>query len=80
MSLAQAPRMRNEQNRFDRGFSAINKVYGSPRNTFTVQLTNTPTDVRGYHTSGWCRFEEAVSGIIKESLTSMRHVVQGTRQ
>ena len=65
MSLAQAPRIGNEQNRFDRGFSAINKVYGSAGSTITVQLTDTPPGVRGYHTSGWCRFEEAVSGIIK---------------
>ena len=65
MSLAQAPRIGNEQNRFDRGFSAINKVYGSAGSTITVQLTDTPPGVKGYQTSGWCRFEEAVSGIIK---------------
>ena len=65
MSLAQAPRIGKEQKRFDRGFSAINKVYGSAGSTITVQLTDTPPGVKGYHTSGWCRFEEAISGIIK---------------
>ena len=79
MSLAQAPRSRNERNRFDRGFSVTNKVYGSARSTITVQLTDTTPGVKGYHTSGWCRFEEAVSGIIKSPSflcdTSVRNLI-----
>ena len=66
MSLPQEPRSEEEKTHFKKGLSVINKVYGSAKNTYTVQITETPPHITPYSGSGWCRFEESVSGIGKQ--------------
>uniref|UniRef100_A0A7S4V593 Uncharacterized protein n=1 Tax=Alexandrium monilatum TaxID=311494 RepID=A0A7S4V593_9DINO len=65
MSLPQHPRSATEQDLFLRGLKAINRVYGSRDRSLTLQCIGDPDGSHPYHQSGWCRFEEAVSGIGK---------------
>jgi len=66
MSLPQHPRSESEKDVFSRGLKAINRVYGSKERTLTLQCIGDPDGSHPYHKSGWCRFEEAVSGIGKQ--------------
>ena len=78
MSLPQQPRVTKKQKeQFREGLSIINRLYGSSANTLTLQLTGTPPGITGYHSSGWCLFEDAVSRLLKRTslLCSMDETV-----
>ena len=78
MSLPQQPRVTQKQKeQFREGLSIINRLYGSSANTLTLQLTGTPPGITGYHSSGWCLFEDAVSRLLKRTslLCSMDETV-----
>ena len=68
MSLPQQPRVTEDlKEQFREGLSIINRLYGSSANTLTLQLTGTPPGITGYHSSGWCLFEDAVSRLLKRT-------------
>ena len=68
MSLPQQPRVTEDlEEQFREGLSIINRLYGSSANTLTLQLTGTPPGITGYHSSGWCLFEDAVSRLLKRT-------------
>ena len=78
MSLPQQPRVTEDlKEQFREGLSIINRLYGSSANTLTLQLTGTPPGITGYHSSGWCLFEDAVSRLLKRTslLCSMDETV-----
>ena len=78
MSLPQQPRVTEDlKEQFREGLSIINRLYGSSTNTLTMQLTGTPPGITGYHSSGWCLFEDAVSRLLKRTslLCSMDETV-----
>jgi len=69
-SLPQPKRTDIEQQRFKKGLASINVLYSDGR-SIVIQLKQLPSpsfdgmNDTPYHERGWCKFEEAVSSIIK---------------